>query len=264
MADELWIVSDAELAGWTVDAEGKTDTNKEYNLDAPRVSIAVPDAPLTEKQAKAIRKLIVKLRKDGVLHHNPKVGVLYPQKTTVDNVTQSMPYLHCWQDDCDEELHTFADAGVSEGLPWVGPTPVEPPDQSVHQDPHAEAVEFAATRGRRKARDEDALYDRDDTPPEPAAGVPEAPLSTDPVEGDSDDVSGQVVLSFGSAGTEVEAWQAVCNEVLSMPEHADIDELLLTDGDFGPKTVKVTRLIQRILGVPMTGTVDGDTWVAVI
>lgn len=264
MADELWIVSDAELAGWTVDAEGKTVTNKEYNLGASRVSIAVPDAPLTEKQAKAIRKLIVKLRKDDVLHHNPKVGVLYPQKTTVDNVVQSMPYLHCWQDDCDEELHTSADAGVSESRPWTNPTPVDPPDQSVHQSAAAESADFVATRKRRMARNEDALYGRDDLPSEPAAGVPETPLLGDPVEGDSDDIPGQVHLSFGSAGTEVEAWQAVCNEILSMPDHADVGELLSTDGDFGPQTVKVTRQIQHILGVPMTGTVDGDTWTAVI
>ena len=244
MADELWIVSDAEHAGWTIDSEGKTVTDKEYPLDGQRVAIAVPDAPLTEKQAKAIRKLIAKLRTDGVLADYPKVGVQYPQKTTVDNVKQSMPYLHCWHDDCDEEAHSGADLGVSEGLPWVTPEAVEPPDQSVHQDGLAQHSSLTAARDEREAA-------------EPAAGVPEESQSGGLVEG------GEEVLSVGMEGTNVEAWQAVCNEVLAQDANSE-EELLVADGVFGPDTKKVTEAVQSILGVPATGVVDNDTWVAVI
>ena len=244
MADELWIVSDAEHAGWTIDSEGKTVTDKEYPLDGQRVAIAVPDAPLTEKQAKAIRKLIAKLRTDGVLAGYPKVGVQYPQKTTVDNVKQSMPYLHCWHDDCDEEAHSGADLGVSEGLPWVTPEAVEPPDQSVHEDTLAQHSSLTAARDERKAA-------------EPAAGVPEESQSGGLVEG------GEEVLSVGMEGTNVEAWQAVCNEVLAQDVNSE-EELLVADGVFGPDTKKVTEAVQSILGVPATGVVDNDTWVAVI
>jgi peptidoglycan hydrolase-like protein with peptidoglycan-binding domain len=245
MADELWIVSDAELAGWTVDAEGKVDTNKKYNLESGRISIAVPDAPLTEKQAKAIRKLIGKLRADGVLGYNPKVGVQYPHRTTVDNVTQSMRYLHCWPDDCDIAHATSADAGVSTKSRWIEPVSVEPPDQSVHQGTQAQHASLAAARDERRAS-------------EPAAGVPEDPQLTDSVEGDTGDVLGE-----GMEGVEVQAWQGVCNEVLQMDGDNE-EELLVADGVFGPETKLVTEAVQKILGVPTTGIVDGDTWVAVL
>ena len=250
MADELWIVSDAEHAGWTIDSEGKTVTDKEYPLDGQRVAIAVPDAPLTEKQAKAIRKLIAKLRTDGVLAGYPKVGVQYPQKTTVDNVKQSMPYLHCWHDDCDEEAHSGADLGVSEGLPWVTPEAVEPPDQSVHEDTLAQHSSLTAARDERKAA-------------ESAAGVPEDQPSEDSVEGDTGDVPGQVILGEGMEGPEVSAWQAVCNEVLAQDANSE-EELLVTDGKFGPDTKTVTKAVQSILGVPASGVVDSDTWQAVL
>jgi len=250
MADELWIVSDAEPAGWTIDSEGKTVTDKEYPVDGPRVNIAVPDAPLTEKQAKAIRKLIVKLRNDGVLAVYPKVGVQYPNNTTVDNVKQSLAYIRCWHDDCDEEAHSGADLGVSEGLPWVTPEAVEPPDQSVHQDALAQHSSLTAARDERKAA-------------EPAAGVPEDQPSEDSVEGDTGDVPGQVILGEGMEGPEVEAWQAVCNEVLAQDANSE-EELLVTDGKFGPDTKTVTKAVQSILGVPASGVVDNDTWVAVL
>jgi peptidoglycan hydrolase-like protein with peptidoglycan-binding domain len=264
MADELWIVSDAESAGWTVDAEGKVDTNKKYNLESGRISIAVPDAPLTEKQAKAIRKLIGKLRADGVLGYNPKVGVQYPHRTTVDNVTQSMRYLHCWPDDCDIAHATSADAGVSTKSRWIEPVSVEPPDQSVHQDPTAESAEFAATRERRKARNEDALYGRDDPPSEPAAGVTQDQPSKDSLEGDTGGVPNQMVLQEGMEGVEVQAWQGVCNEVLGQTDDHDYVELLIADGVFGPETTTVTAVVQTILLVPATGIVDEDTWIAVL
>ena len=249
MADELWIVSDKEPAGWTVDAEGKVGTNKKYNLGSGRISIAVPDAPLTEKQAKAIRKLIGKLRADGVLQHNPKVGVLYPQKSTVANVGQSLNYIRCWQDDCDEELRTTADAGVSKGVKWVEPAMVEPPDQSVHQDTQAQHASLTAARDERRAS-------------EPAAGVTQDQPSEDSLEG-GEDVPGQVVLSEGMEGVEVAAWQAVVNEVLATDTNSE-EELLTADGVFGPVTVNATMTVQSILGVPPSGVVDGDTWVAVI
>ena len=244
MADELWIVSAAEHAGWTIDSEGKTVTDKEYPVDGPRVNIAVPDAPLTEKQAKAIRKLIANLRTDGVLAGYPKVGVQYPNNTTVDNVKQSLAYIRCWHDDCDEEAHSGADLGVSEGLPWVTSEAVEPPDQSVHQDALAQHSSLTAARDERKAA-------------EPAAGVPEESQSGGLVEG------GEEVLSVGMEGTNVEAWQAVCNEVLAQDVNSE-EELLVADGVFGPDTKKVTEAVQSILGVPATGVVDNDTWVAVI
>ena len=283
MADELWIVSDNESAGWRVDADGKVTTDHEYPLDGERVNISVPDAPLTEKQAFAIRDLIVDLRQDGVLEKGPAVGVQYPQRTTVDNVKQSMPFLHCWHDNCDEEWHSSADLGVSEGLPWVTPEAVEPPDQTVHHDTVAAHTDLSGTAERRRARDEKGHFVADDpdtpdvdeawedVPEKPAAGVPQEAQSGDLVEGllrnreDVVDVPGQVVLEPGMTGPEVTAWQAVCNEVLGMQTetHSEV-ELLIPDGQFGEQTEHVTRIVQTILEVPVTGRVDEDTWTAVL
>ena len=64
-------------------------------------------------------------------------------------------------------------------------------------------------------------------------------------------------------GPEVEAWQAVCNEVLAQDANSE-EELLVTDGKFGPDTKTVTKAVQSILGVPASGVVDNDTWVAVL
>ena len=279
MADELWIVSDKEAAGWCVDANGKVTTDDDYPLDGDRVSISVPVAPLTEKQAFAIRDLIVDLRKDGVLEKGPAVGVQYPQRTTVDNVKQSMPFLHCWHDNCDEEWHSSADLGVSEGLSWVEPEAVEPPDQTVHQDTLAAHADLSETAERRRARDEKGHFVADDpdtpdvneawedVPEKPAAGVPQEQLSGDLLEGEEDgvDVPGQVVLEPGMTGPEVTAWQAVCNEILATQTetHSEV-ELLTPDGSFGEQTEHVTRIIQTILEVPVTGRVDEDTWTAVL
>ena len=274
MADELWIVSDKDPAGWCVAPDGKVTTDDEYPLSGERVSISVPDAPLTEKQAYAIRGLIVDLRKDGVLEKGPAVGVQYPQRTTVDNVKQSMRFLHCWHDDCDEEWHSSADAGVSEGLPWVKPEAVEPPDQTVHQDTLVEHANLSETAERRRARDDKGHFIADDpdtpdvdeawedVPEKPAAGVTQDQPSEDSLEG-GEDVPGQVVLSEGMEGVEVAAWQAVVNEVLATDTNSE-EELLTADGVFGPVTVNATMTVQSILGVSPSGVVDGDTWVAVI
>jgi hypothetical protein len=251
MADELWIVSDTEAAGWCVAANGKVATDDEYPLGGGRVNISVSASPLTEKQAFAIRDLICDLRKDGVLEKNPAVGVQYPQRTTVDNVKQSMPFLHCWPDNCDEEWHSSADIGVSEGLPWVTPEAVEPPDQLVHQGMQAQHDSLGAARDERRAA-------------EPAAGVTQGQQSKDSLEGDTETEMNQMVLVEGMEGSEVEAWQGVCNEVLAQSTDHDYVELLITDGVFGTETTQVTAVVQTILGVPPTGKVDEDTWVAVL
>lgn len=250
MADELWIVTTGDV-GWHVDAEGKTKANKEYPAsELARLNVSVDDAPLTEKQAKAIRKLVGKLRDDGLLSPMPKQGVQYPN-SKVPNVKQSLMYLRCWTDDCDEELGTTADLGVSEGVPWVEPTAVAPP---VQESQAATAASLATARDERKAA-------------EPAAGVTQEPQLGDLVGGEEydggDDVPGQVTLGEGMSGPEVEAWQSVCNEVLSQDANSE-EELLLVDGDFGPGTRIVTEAVQSILGVPVTGLVDGDTWSAIL
>ena len=62
MADELWIVRDDQSCGWCVDAKGKITTDDEYVTEGrERINIGVPDAPLTQKQADAIRGLICDL-----------------------------------------------------------------------------------------------------------------------------------------------------------------------------------------------------------
>lgn len=250
MADELWIVTTGN-AGWHVDAEGKTKVNKEYPAsELARLNVSIDDAPLTEKQAKAIRKLVIKLRGDGLLGSAPKRGTQYPS-SEVANVVQSMPYLRCWPDDCDEELHTSADLALAEGFPWVEPTVVEPP---VQESQAAIASSLASLRDERKAA-------------EPAAGVAQEPQSGDLVGGEEYDaeelVPGQVTLSSGMEGDEVSAWQSVCNEVFDHHEVSDL-EMLTNDGVFGPVTEVNTRRVQELLKVPVTGQVDASTWTAIL
>ena len=259
MADELWIVSDSESAGWCVTADGKVEPNDDYPLGGARVAIAVPDAPLTKKQATAIRKLIAKLRKDGVLENAPKRGVQYPNDTTVGNVKQSMGYLHCWTDDCDEDLHTLADLGVGDGLPWIEPEAVEPPDQSVHQDGVAAHAELSKARDERVAREE--AEELSITYEKPAAGEEQALPHGG---GEEEDVSGQVQLDVGMEGMEVQAWQGVVNEVLDQYSADHDHDLITADGVFGKETQRATRVAQALLGVPVSGKVDGATWTAIL
>ena len=69
----------------------------------------------------------------------------------------------------------------------------------------------------------------------------------------------------GDAGSEVEVWQGICNEILMESDLADADDLILaTDGDYGDLTTATTSKVQEILGVEVTGSVDGDTWAAVL
>jgi len=125
--------------------------------------------------------------------------------------------------------------------------------------------------------------------PRPAAGVVETPPSQDSGgEGQTDsgaeiavapgddswedddegDVPGQVTLKSGDAGSEVEAWQTVCNEMLLGDDDSDFgdpDGLFLTvDGVFGPVTRKTTLAVQYVLGLDTTGDVDQATWHAVL
>ena len=82
------------------------------------------------------------------------------------------------------------------------------------------------------------------------------------------DVPGQVVLTPGMSGPEVEAWQTICNEILleeGNEDFGDPDELLLVvDGDFGEDTRQTTMAVQYALGLDTSGDVDQDTWHAVL
>jgi hypothetical protein len=277
MSDELWIVSDAESCGWLIDSKGKVTADDEYSLEGERVSIGVPDGPLTQKQADAIRGLIADLRKNGTLERGPAVGVQYPQRTTVENVKQAMLYIHAWPDDCDEELHTSADAGLCTDVPWVDGVAVEPPDQSIHQD----------TPVLVRARNEKGHFisDDPDTPeneawvevdgvPQPIEEKPAAGESQEPQGGETDlegefalapghDVPGQVTVMSGDKGPEVESWQAICNEILLSNDSME-QGFIPVDGSFGEQTEELTRVIQAELGVPVTGACDQATWDAVV
>lgn len=282
MADELWIVSDEESYAWGVDAKGKVTTDDEYPIDGERVAIGVGDTPVTQKQADAIRGLICDLRKDGVLDFNPAVGVQYPQRTTVLNVEQAMRYIHAWTDDCDEKWHTSADAGLCSEIPWEDGVAVEPPDQSVHQQQVTDDLTSSADVKRERARNEKGHFiaDDPDTPEDEAwvevDGVPQ-PIEEKPAAGDSQEQQGGEVTHGGDStvdmpimlllcapgekGESVEAWQAVCNEII-LSNGVDA-ETVSVDGTFGERTEEVTRVVQEILGVPVTGACDQSTWDAV-
>ncbi|MBF83466.1 MAG: hypothetical protein CL489_03215 [Acidobacteria bacterium] len=129
------------------------------------------------------------------------------------------------------------------------PRPPVDPDTVVVWDPRSDGVEG---HGR----------------PRPAAGAPEPSLDLPGGEiaiAPGDDVPGQVRLFPGDAGSEVEVWQGICNEILMESDLADADDLILaTDGDYGDLTTATTSKVQEILGVEVTGSVDGDTWAAVL
>ena len=276
MADELWIVSDANSHGWLVDAKGKVTANDEYSLEGERVNIGVADAPLTQKQADAIRALICDLRKDGTLEFNPAVGVQYPQRTTVDNVEQAMRYIHAWTDDCDEELHTSADAGLCSEIAWEDGEVIAPPDQSVHEDPTPLETEKV------RARNEKGHFIADNPDTEENEAWVEASSSEadeqKPAAGDSQEQQGGEVTyggdstedmpvmgllcASGEQGESVEAWQAVCNEILLRNDSMDAEPIPV-DGSFGEQTENLTRIVQAELGVPVTGALDQATWDAV-
>jgi len=295
MADELWIVDMETNHGWHVDAKGKVVTHDDYPADVlERVNVAVEDAPLTRKQADAIRGLVIALREDGVLDKAPAVGIQYPSRTVMANVTQSMRYLHSWTDDCDEELHTLADIGLCTEIPWEDPVIIPPVDQSPHQDTHKGHTEAVV-----RARNEKGHFiaDDPDTPEneawveveqgdltevishidpiiqEPAAGASENP-SDDSLQGEialapGHDVPGQVTVMSGDEGPEVETWQTVINEILdSEPERYVGDptglDLISVDGVFGDETQAATSHVQAILEIPVTGSCDQATWDAVL
>ena len=279
MADELWIVRDDQPCGWCVDAKGKITTDDEYVTEnRERINIGVPDAPLTQKQADAIRGLICDLRKDDVLEFNPAVGAQYPQRTTVANVQQAMGYLHAWPDDCDEELHTSADLGLSSEMPWVDGVAVTPPDQASHQDDPSMVPQTEKVRARNEKGH--FIADNPDTD-ENEAWVEASSSEADeqkPAAGDSQEQQGGEVThggdstedmpvmgllcASGEQGESVEAWQAVCNEILLRNDSIDAEPIPV-DGSFGEQTENLTRIVQAELGVPVTGALDQATWDAV-
>ena len=259
MADELWIVRDDQSCGWCVDAKGKVTTDDEYFTEGKqRVNIGVADAPLTQKQADAIRGLICDLRKDGVLDGRTAVGVQYPQRILDENVQQSENYLRSWADDCDEEWHTTADLGVCTEIPWVDGVVIEPPEQP----------EDTASAEKVRARNEKGHFiaDNPDTEEDEAwveaDSVPQ-PIEEKPAAGEEESLQGErESVEPGMQGEAVESWQSVCNEiVLSHPLLTD-DLLLSVDGGFGEATENTTRAVQEVLGVPATGAVDSSTWAA--
>lgn len=282
MADELWIVDMETNHGWHVDAKGKVVTHDDYPAsELERVNVGVEDAPLTQKQADAIKGLVIALREDGILDAAPAVGVQYPSRSKMTNIAQSMRYLQCWPDDCDEELHTRADIGLNTGVPWKDPVVIPPVDQSPHQDTHAEQARAVV-----RARNEKGHYVADDpeTPENeawmevdgvpqpiqerPAAGASEDP-SYDSLEGEivlapGHDVPGQVTVMSGDEGPEVESWQVVCNEILDWDDTGSDIDVLVPDGVFGERTEQVTRVVQDLLGVTVTGACDQSTWDAVL
>ena len=282
MADELWIVGDEESHAWSVDAKGKVTTNDDYPIDGERVVIGVADSPLTQKQADGIRGLICDLRKDGVLDFNPAVGVQYPQRTTVLNVEQAMRYLHAWTDDCDEEWHTSADAGLCSEIPWEDGEVVEPPDQSIHQQQVTDDLTSSADVKRERARNDKGHFIADaPAPPEDeawveVAGGPQA-IEEKPAGGDSQEQQGevthggdstedmpvmQILCAPGEKNQAVETWQAVCNEIVMANDSIDMEPIGV-DGSFGEQTEALTRVVQEALGVPVTGLCDQATWDAV-
>ena len=279
MADELWIVRDDQSCGWCVDAKGKITTDDEYVTEGrERINIGVPDAPLTQKQADAIRGLICDLRKDDVLEFNPAVGAQYPQRTTVASVQQAMTYLHAWPDDCDEDLHTSADLGLSSEIPWVDGVAVAPPDQASHQDDPSMAPQTEKVRARNEKGH--FIADNPDTDEneawveassseadeqEPAAGDSQEQQGGEATYGGDSTLDMPAMVDMcapGDKGEAVETWQAVCNEILHMNDSIEAEPIGV-DGSFGEQTEELTRVIQQELGVPVTGVLDQATWDAV-
>ena len=250
MANDFKIVSGDSPHCWSIDSKGKV--SDVVHVDEPGVcAVWVDDSEeFTKAQADAVRKLIVKCRKDGTLDEIPKAGVQYPTEVSASCAQPATRYLRTWPEllgEKDQDLQSGAWVGIC----WDIDFDMEVADKTA--PPVEPTYEWVA--GEPVPVDE-----------KPAASVEEQPQSEESLEGEeiagAEMVPGQVCSMEGDKGAEVQAWQTIANEIVGQ---ADLDsDLVKNDGVFGPKTVEITKVVQEYLEVPVTGSCDQVTWDTVL
>ena len=246
MANDFKIVSGDSPHCWSIDSKGKV--SDVVHVDEPGVcAVWVDDSEeFTKAQADAVRKLIVKCRKDGTLDEIPNAGVQYPTEVLASCAQPATRYLRTWPEllgEKDQDLQ----CGAWVGICWDIDFDMEVADKTA--PPVEPTYEWVA--GEPVAVDE-----------KPAASVEEELQGGEEVIAGAEMVPGQVCSMEGDEGAEVQAWQTIANEIVGQ---ADLDsDLVMNDGVFGPKTVEITKVVQEYLEVPVTGSCDQVTWDTVL
>ena len=246
MANDFKIVSGDSPHCWSIDSKGKV--SDVVHVDEPGVcAVWVDDSEeFTKAQADAVRKLIVKCRKDGTLDEIPNAGVQYPTEVSASCAQSATRYLRTWPEllgEKDQDLQSGAWVGIC----WDIDSDMEVADKTA--PPVEPTYEWVA--GEPVSVDE-----------KPAASVEEELQGGEEVIAGAEMVPGVVCSMEGDKGAEVQAWQTIANEIVGQ---ADLDsDLVMNDGVFGPKTVEITKVVQEYLEVPVTGSCDQVTWDTVL